>query len=104
MTNDIKGTSVVFLCARHVLLCGGPMYEGISDLMKHSHLDQSLMKGFMSSSYFVILRIHIHINGSTPILILCFRFFCHSSFTFALHTSGILALDVLIIDLLYQEN
>ena len=67
-----------------------PVCAGITSLTKHSHLDRLLMKGFIF--VVVVLCIRIHTNRSTPILILCFRFLSHSSFTFALRTWGILAL------------
>ena len=81
MMNDIRGTSVVSPCARHVLLCDGPAYEGISSPTKHSHLDWSQHVAI----HFVIgvLHIGIHISGSTPILILSFQFFV--AFAFVIH-------------------
>ena len=92
MMKDIKGHSVVF-----------PLYEVCATLRR-----PGISRDFRSDKTFafaliahegihfvvVVLRIHICANGSTPILILCFRFFMshsHSSFAFALWTSGILA-------------
>ena len=67
---------VVFPCGRHVLLCSSPVYEGISSPTKHSHSDQSLQVAV----HFVVIILRIHTNGSTPILILCFRFFVAFAF------------------------
>ena len=57
---------------RCVLLCGGPVYEGISGPTEHLHSDRSLHVAI--HFVIVVLRIRICANGSTPILILCFRF------------------------------
>ena len=70
-----------------MLICSGHVYEGISSPTIHSQSDRSLHEGI--NFFIVVLRT----NGSTPILILCFRYFLshlHSSFAF--HISGILAL------------
>ena len=61
---------------RHVLLCGSPVYEGISGPTKHSHLDRSLHVVI----HFVIIIIHIHTDGSTTMLILFFRSFVTLAF------------------------
>ena len=57
---------------RRVLLCGSPMYEGISSPTNHSHSDRQLHEGMNFVT--IILCIRIRINGSNPILILCCRF------------------------------
>ena len=63
-----------------MLLCSGPVYEGISNVTRHSHSDRSL---HVAIHFVVVLHIHIHTNGSTPILILYLRFFV--AFTFVIH-------------------
>ena len=66
----------------HVLLWGSYVRELISCLIKHSRSDRSLH----AAIHFVVIavRIRIQSNGSTPILILCFRFF-GVEFAFVIH-------------------
>ena len=52
-----------------MLLCGSPVYEGISSPTKHSHSDRSLHVAI----HFVVVILCIHTNGSTPMLILYFQ-------------------------------
>ena len=91
MTNSIRD-QCSFSTKWHVLLCHGPAFEGISRPIKHSLSHRSLQ----AAIHFVAFVVHIRIrtNRITPVLIPCTQFFLHShsSFAFALHTSGILDL------------
>ena len=61
-----------------MLLCGEPVYEGISGLTNHS-----LHEGI--HLVVIIDVLHIHTNGNTPMLILSFQSFVTFAFVIRIH-------------------